>query len=109
MGSNEEAHIQIQIVKLLQKNKIFFHSCPNELGGSNKIRTMQMKSLGLRAGAADLIVFHPPKTVTYVEVKTQIGKQSKAQLHFEQMCKDHGLKYILVRSVEDVKKAFDID
>ena len=100
-----EAMIQAKIVKFLQLNKIFCFSVPNELagGGKNaKIRTGRFVSLGLKKGVADLILWLGPETI-YMEVKTPTGRQSDAQKRFQKRCEDSGRRYVVVRSVEEVK------
>ena len=101
-----ESQIQVQICKLLQLHKIYFHSCPNELAGGGKgakIRMGQFISMGLRPGVADLVVFWP-SGIGYVEVKTPTGRQSDNQKRFQERCESYGVPYDLVRSVEDVER-----
>ncbi len=97
-----EARIQQEIVQFLQSENIFCHSVPNEAGGRSMIAQSQLVAMGLRSGVADLVVWWPDG-IGYVEVKDRKGKQSKRQIVFEQKCKDHGIDYRLVRSVEDVR------
>ena len=103
---HDEAKIQMAICQLLQLHHIYFHSCPNELAGggkSAKIRMGQFVSLGLRKGVADLVVWWP-SGIGYVEVKTPTGRQSDNQKRFQERCKEYGVPYDLVRSVEDVQR-----
>lgn len=76
-------------------------SVPNE--SSNAKEQMYKKSLGLIAGVSDLIIIQPNK-VSFVEVKTQSGKQSEKQKEFQNKVELLGFKYYLVRSLEDFKK-----
>ena len=101
MRKNEEAKIQCEIVRYFQDQKIFCFSVPNEAAGSNAVRQGQMITMGLRPGVSDLIAFRPSRGVTFIEVKTQTGKQSPAQVRFQERCKDFGVEYHLVRSVDD--------
>ena len=107
MGKNTEALIQVEIVKYLQSEKIYFFSCPNEAAGGNKVRSMQMVSMGMRSGVSDLIVFLPSGEIIFVEVKAPKGKQSDRQKKFEKRVTDYGYKYFLVYSVNDVKNIID--
>ena len=102
MGRNDEALIQVKIVKYLQSRGIYFFSVPNEAAAENKIRQMQLVSMGLRSGVSDLIMLYPKRSLTFLEVKTQKGKQSDKQKKFESRVCEHGFKYYVVRSVEDV-------
>jgi hypothetical protein len=106
MHNISEAMIQADICKYLQSKKIFHHSVPNEGAGAGSgaaMRTMQLITMGLKPGVADLIVWWP-WGIGYVEVKTPVGVQSEAQKKFQARCIDHGIPYILVRSVSDVER-----
>lgn len=100
---HDESKIQAAIVKHLSAEGIFCHSVPNEAAGSNRIRQGQMITMGLRPGVADLVVWLP-EGIAYVEVKTATGRQSPAQVRFQERCERAGIRYYLVRSVEDVQK-----
>lgn len=97
-----EAQIQAEVVQLLQREKIFCHSVPNEGAGSDMIRTTQLIALGLRKGVADLIVWWPDG-IGYLEMKRPGGKQSKEQMLFERKCREYGVSYDLAHSVEEVE------
>ena len=102
-----EKQIQTKIVQFLQSRGIFCHSVPNELAGGTQsaaIRMGQFIAMGLRKGVADMVVWWEYGTVGYLEVKDAKGKQRKEQKVFEEKCKEHGLRYDLVRSVEDVEQ-----
>jgi len=59
-------------------------------------------SAGLRKGVSDLVIFLGSETI-YMEVKTPTGRQSDAQKRFQKRCEESGRRYVVVRSVEDVK------
>jgi len=106
---NTEALIQCEIVKYLQKTQIFAFSIPNEAAGGNKIRQMQMISMGLRSGVSDLEVWLPlpdnTDLIIYVEVKEpKKGKQSEKQRKFELRCIKTNKPYFIVFSVSDMQK-----
>ncbi len=67
----------------------------------------QFISMGLRPGVGDLIVWWPTG-IGYVEVKAPTGRQSENQKHFQARCKEYGVPYDLVRSVEDVQRLIAI-
>ena len=98
-----EAQIQAEVIQLLQKERIFCHSVPNEGAGSDMIRTTQLIALGLRKGVADLIVWWPDG-IGYLEMKRPGGKQSKEQIIFEKKCKAYGVSYDLAHSIEEVRE-----
>jgi len=64
--------------------------------------TRHQQGMGSRRGFPDLTALKDGVTL-YIEIKTQTGKQSAYQVEFERICTEHGGKYILARSVEDVK------
>jgi hypothetical protein len=99
---NDEAHIQAAIVGDLSSQGIYCHSVPNEGAGKDKLRTMQMITMGLRPGTADLVVWFPWGEIGYLEVKTESGRLSEKQKRFKRRCEDHGVFYAVVRSVDDV-------
>ena len=124
-----EAEIQTAIVQYLQLNKVYAIHIPNE----RKTTTQAMGRLvamGLRSGAADLLLFYPNDwnqrrevyklmaegtsfsntplvTMGYIEVKAPGGKQSEAQKRFEARCKAVGISYDLAFSVDDVRKIIE--
>ncbi|MFR7820784.1 hypothetical protein [Candidatus Pseudoruminococcus sp.] len=52
-------------------------------------------------GEADLTLFAYGGKTIFIEVKTNKGKQSKAQKHFEDVAMTLGFEYIVMRSRED--------
>lgn len=63
--------------------------------------TYHLQGVGCRRGFPDLTAMKDGTTV-YIEVKTETGRQSDYQKDFEKVCRDHGCKYILARSVNDI-------
>jgi Holliday junction resolvase len=59
------------------------------------------QGLGSYKGISDLIAIKDGLTV-YIEVKTETGRQSEYQKQFERIVTDHGGKYYLARSVNDI-------
>ena len=105
-----EAKIQAEIVKFLlpyrKAGKLDFFSVPNE-AAANPVRQGQLIAMGLRPGVSDLVLMFPGGRTVFVEVKNETGIQSPAQRAFEQKCHELGFKYVLVRSVEDVKRLLE--
>jgi len=102
--------IQAEIYKWYNNNfclkshdpQCIIFSVPN--GGTRNIKeALLLKATGLVAGVSDLIVIKQNEII-FVEVKTEIGKQSKEQKDFQKIIEKLGFKYILVRSLEDFKK-----
>lgn len=57
------------------------------------------------SGVADLIVFIPKAGIMFMEVKTESkqSKQRETQIQFESLCLKTGVKYVVVRSVEEAR------
>lgn len=108
MSKNDEALIQIEIVKYLQKAGVFSFAVSNEAYGRSKVQQMQLVSMGLRSGVSDLVLWLPMPDDSilhhYVEVKKPTGKQSTMQKKFQSRCEQHGISYTVVYSVSDVEK-----
>ena len=66
---------------------------------------MQLIAMGMRPGAADLVVLVPPGVV-FLEVKAPDGEQSERQVRFKERVQAMGYRYEVVRSVEDVACIF---
>lgn len=102
---HDEAHIQAKAVKWLQSEGFFFCAIPNELGGSDaKIRMARHKTLGLRSGAPDMIVFLPAGNIVCLEFKSATGTQSPAQVNFQKRLQSLDHTYKIARSLADVQE-----
>jgi len=66
------------------------------------IRNQQ--NMGSHAGLSDLTAIRRGR-VLWIEVKTQKGTQSDAQIEFQQAIEAHGGEYVLARCLEDVWEA----
>ncbi len=109
MGRNDELKIQAQCFRYLRSIGIFCHSIPNEADGRSVVAQQQLMAAGLTPGVADMLVWWPSKKegqeveVGYLELKTKTGRQSEYQKTFERKCNEVGLRYDLVRSLDDLK------
>lgn len=105
---NKEDLLQAQIVKWFRNeyqmhDKGLIFSTPN--GGSrNVVEAKKLKTTGTMAGVADLTVLLPNARIIFVELKTNIGKQSDVQLKFENKVKNLNFEYHLIRTIEEFKK-----
>ena len=75
-----------------------------QLGGWYVVRHQQ--GLGSHKGFPDLTAIKDGRTV-YVEVKTETGKQSDAQIAFQREVETRGAEYIVARSTSDVEHLCD--
>jgi len=104
-----EAKIQQEIVIWFNNNyclkthipRCSIFSVPNE--GKNAREQMYKKTLGMKTGVSDLIVLIPNKCI-FVEIKTDIGKQSEKQKDFQYLVERLGFDYLVVRSLEEFIK-----
>lgn len=78
-------------------------SVPND--SKNSVEQMRKISTGLYAGVSDIIVIHFGE-VYFIEVKTEIGRQSNKQKEFQELIENQGFKYYLVRSLKEFQKIF---
>jgi hypothetical protein len=63
----------------------------------------KLTNIGVYGGVADLFVYHFGKLL-FIEVKEPgKGKQRDTQIKFEKHCKDCGIDYYLVYSLEEFK------
>ena len=101
--SNAEETLQQAIVQHLilraDKRVIWYH-VPN--GESRSPRTAgRLKAMGVVAGVADLALVLPDGTPAFMEVKSAIGRQSPQQHKFEERCRAIGVRYTVVRSIDE--------
>ncbi|QHB39648.1 VRR-NUC domain-containing protein [Flavobacterium phage vB_FspS_mymlan6-2] len=73
-------------------------------GTRNIIEAKKLKATGTMPGVSDLIVVLDSK-VLFIELKTDIGKQSDAQIIFETKITNLNHEYILIKNEEEFKNA----
>ena len=104
-----ESKIQQEIVMWFNNNyclkshnpRCSIFSVPNE--GKNVKEQMYKRTLGMKSGVSDLIVLQPNRCI-FVEVKTQIGRQSDKQKDFQNLVENLGFEYWIIRSLEEFKQ-----
>lgn len=102
---HKEADLQIELVALFRKLGIPVFAVRNERneGLSDANRSNKM---GRTKGAPDLIAGLNGKSY-WLELKTDKGKQSPEQKCFQLLAPKFGAKYLVVRSIDDVKEIID--
>jgi len=65
---------------------------------------MYFARLGVFPGVADLVLILPDRTVAFLEVKGEDGRQSEAQKAFQARCAVLGLKYRIARSISEAEE-----
>jgi len=103
---NKEDLLQLKCVIWFKNNyqmhgKGLIFAVPNG-GTRNIIEAKKLKSTGTMPGVSDLIVVLDSK-VLFIELKTDIGKQSDAQKIFETKITNLNHEYILIRNEEEFK------
>lgn len=82
--------------------KLNLFAVPN--GGARKrIEGAIMKSEGVTAGVADLLLLYPAKGFhgLCIEMKTPVGRQQQTQKAWQKAVEAQGYKYIICRSEEE--------
>lgn len=111
-----ETILQINIVETLsllaRQHRFIFFSVPNEgalkMAGLGKMPTkihpliMTLKKMGLTPGVSDLVIVAEGGRFYGMEVKTEKGRLSESQVIFRDRCRELGIPYVVVRSVEEV-------
>ena len=105
MKIKSEAKIQQEIVQWFRATypQFLIYSVPNGVPVSLPQRIIAQiinkhKEVGMLSGVSDLIV-HLPNRILFIEVKTETGKQSVAQINFQKKVSTLGGQYIVVRSL----------
>jgi hypothetical protein len=80
--------------------------CYNLNNSKNKIDGNLNKGKGLIAGRSDM-VFYYKGVATMIELKTENGKQSDAQIDWEAKIKAQGFDYYIIRSLEEFQRLFN--
>ncbi len=86
---------------MVQTETFIRRSITKALRASGWDVTYHLQGVGCRRGFPDITAMRGGITI-YVEVKTPTGRQSDYQKEFEKICKAHGCRYILARSVNDI-------
>jgi len=100
LPQNAEMLIQTNIVDILRANKILVFSVPNGSHFANALTRVMMRLSGLLSGVSDIIIITYGK-VTFVETKTETGKQSNAQIIFQKLVESLGFDYFVWRSSQN--------
>ena len=58
-------------------------------------------------GVPDIIAHWPLDTITYFEIKSKTGRQSKDQKAFQSQCEADEVRYFIIRSLDDLEKVLE--
>lgn len=106
MRRDDEHLIQVGIMKTVShiSECRWLHAIPN--GGNRNPETgARLKAEGVKRGIPDLFLPVPRPWNgyhgLYIEVKTEIGRQTNEQKAFQKECEKQGYRYALVRSTQE--------
>lgn len=97
-----EHEFQCKVVKYLAENGIPCFSVPNHLLHNGLAESKREIAAGLRKGAPDIIAGNSGRSY-WLELKTEVGRQSIEQKAFQQLAPWFGAQYVVVRKLEDLK------
>lgn len=103
---DEEHQLQcacVQWFRLTHKNlRLNLFAVPNG-GRRDAVTGAKLKAEGALAGVSDLILLYPTAeySALLIEMKTPKGRQSSAQLVWQQTLEAYGYKYVICRSLDD--------
>lgn len=103
-----EQILQQQVVAFLRlacPNLLWFH-VPNG-GGRSKAEAAILKSMGVRAGVADLCFILAGARVGFIELKAGNGTATPAQKTFRGDCEFRGVPYAICKSLAEVQGTLD--
>lgn len=103
-----EQALQQQVVAYLRATApslIFFH-VPNG-GGRSTVEAAILKSMGVRAGVADLAFILTGARIAFIELKAGSGRATPAQKVFRADCELQGVPFAECRSLAEVQGTLD--
>jgi hypothetical protein len=103
---NEDALQYACIQALNNRKEVFAFHIQNE-GKRSPQQASRAIALGLRAGIPDLCLLCSDGRTRWIELKTDSGKLSTAQMRFRDLCNEWGHDWALVRSVEELHAILD--
>lgn len=112
MSRHLESKLQIACVRWFRYQyqevaRLLIH-VPNG-GYRNATEAARLKTEGVVAGVADLVLFLPSKKyhALFIELKVGKGRQSEPQKQWEEAVKKHNYEYQVVRSLEEFIKTIN--
>ena len=100
----QSAIVELFVLLGVFKRAIVF-SVPNEAKRS-PVMASRLKKSGMLPGVTDLVIVKEGRA-HFLEVKTEKGKLSGAQLEFRELCKARGAPWAVVRSPEEARRQLE--
>lgn len=96
-----EARIQAEFCDWMRANapEVMFMSIPNE--HSTDAERVKLAAMGLRKGAADVMMLLRDNVPEWIEFKTPRKKQTPAQVEFQAEVESRGMRYHLCFSASE--------
>lgn len=88
------------------QGKLVAFSVPNE-GKRSWAMAKAMKRAGLKRGVSDIVIVLPGPNIAFLELKSQKGRVTPAQVDFMGAVSVLGCHTCIARSFEDAKRAID--
>ena len=104
----KESVLQTACVKWfrLQYPDLVIYAVPN--GGSRNVREAQrLKSEGVLAGVADLVIMLPQGKSLYIEMKVKGNRQTQNQKDFQKIAETLGHTYVVCYTFEEFQKVVE--
>ena len=105
-----EDKIQSDVYRWFNNNYCLNHHNPKGIifsvpngGTRNIIEATKLKATGLTPGVSDLILIYNHK-ILFLELKNEIGRQSTAQIQFQNAITQNGFNYQIAYSLEQAKE-----
>lgn len=90
----------VRFIGIAAPQLLVFH--PANGGFRNVREAAKLKSMGVKAGVADLAITLPDARSAFIELKTKAGRLSPHQAEFQSTCDRLGIPYAVCRSIEEV-------
>jgi len=99
-----EKQVETSIIRWLEVNGYFAFKVENGGTFDQKRNTFRFNHRTRIRGIADIYLLYNGRSI-WIEVKSEVGKQSIYQMAFEKLVKENGGYYFLARSIADVEGA----
>jgi hypothetical protein len=106
---HEEDTLQQQVASFLNwalPSEYRWLHVPNG-GRRDRVAAAILKSFGVKAGAADVLIFTPGSRFIWIELKAEKGVLSKDQKDWRDWCRTIGAPWFLCRSLDDLIVALE--
>lgn len=80
---------------------------PNQRGTRSRWENQLLKAMGVKAGAADVLIFTPHGRFVWIELKAPKGILSEEQKDWRDWCRSIGAPWFLCRSLDDMIEALE--